>query len=203
MAEQQQPDRLTVVTVLEVYAALRAAWRKFMGAEPERASLLVLLAHWSLETGRGRGMHCFNLGNIKHVPGDGRDFCTFRASEVVGGVERFSVMAFRAYPSLEEGARDYLTELVGTFRYAWPAVLAGAPADFSHRLKVSRYYTADEGLYTRALVALVHGLDAEIGADTLPELPSADATGGLGQVAIEQSADEHPPGGHDDPAPTA
>ena len=61
---------------------------------------------------------------------------------------------FRAFPTLDAGALDYLQTLHRRFQSAWPAVVAGDPARFSHLLKRSRYYTADEAQYTKTLVAL-------------------------------------------------
>lgn len=190
--ETLHADALTPVTVSEVYASLRASWRRLLGGEPQRCSLLVLLAQWAFETGRGRAMHCWNVGNIKHVPGDGRDFCQFRASEIVAGVETLSVMSFRAYADLDAGCADYLTVLRAEFRYAWPAVEGGDPADFAHRLKLAHYYTADEAIYSRGLVALVAALDREIGPDTSPDLPTV-AEAGIVESLNETIPDRDPP----------
>lgn len=137
MSETQVPDQLTPVTPAALYAALHA-----VAPELSRASLLVLLAQVAEETG-WRACHNFNLGNVKHVPGDGHNYCVFRASEVENGVEKFFDMAFRAFASLEEGATDYLALLKKRFVSAWPAVLAGDPAAFVHALKLAHYFTAD------------------------------------------------------------
>jgi len=61
---------------------------------------------------------------------------------------------FRAYDTLKDGAYDYFDLLRKRFASAWPAVEAGAPVEFSRRLKQAGYYTADEGHYTRGLVAI-------------------------------------------------
>ena len=42
---------------------------------------------------------------------------------------------------------------------------AGDPGDFCHRLKVARYYTADEALYTRGVTSIMHYLDGRVGPD--------------------------------------
>jgi Putative peptidoglycan binding domain len=152
------PDQLTPVTPAAVLDALGQAWQTEFGAAPHRTSLLVLLSQWALETGRGRSMHCYNLGNVKSNQKSG-DWCFFRCNEVIGGrVVWFDpddpACCFRAFTSLDAGALDYLRILHARFSRAWPAVESGDPAQFSHLLKVSRYYTADEGQYTRTLTSL-------------------------------------------------
>lgn len=68
------PDRFTKATPSEMFEALGQAWRRRFGSEPSRNSLLVLLAQWSIETGEGARMHCWNVGNVKSVAGDGHDY---------------------------------------------------------------------------------------------------------------------------------
>ena len=65
---------------------------------------------------------------------------------------------FRAFNSLAEGAIDYISLLSKRFQRAWPAVISGDPALFSHYLHEQHYYTADEGAYTHGLVSLYHTL---------------------------------------------
>lgn len=167
MTETRVPDVLTPITPAILYAALRRAWPTVIGGLPQRCSLLVLLAQVAEETG-WHACHCWNLGNVKHVPGDGHDFCEFRASEIVGGHEIFSTMAFRAFASLDLGAVDYLGLLHRHFAGAWQPVLDGDPAAFVRALKAAHYFTADEGLYTRNVVALFTALSHTIPADDLP-----------------------------------
>lgn len=181
MTEQLLPDLLTPCSPADLYAALRAAWPDMCPGDPcTRASLLVLLGQWALETGWGKSCHRWNLGNAKHVPGDGHDYVQFRCSEVIGGKEIFfdppnPATSFVAFPTLDEGARYYLGSLRHRFAFAWPSVLAGDPAGFSHALKVAHYYTADEALYTHAMVGTVAHAAALIPADPDPDetLPTA------------------------------
>ena len=69
----------------EVYEALARAWRKQLGAEPKRESLLVLLSQWAFETGRGSAMWCYNLGNAKGKPdgADNRHWTFFACNELL------------------------------------------------------------------------------------------------------------------------
>lgn len=169
-------DQLTPVAPAQVCEALHNGWRNQFDTTPHRTSLLVLLAQWALETGRGRSMHCFNLGNVKSNQQSG-DWCFFRCNEILKGkVVWFEpddlACCFRAFKTVEDGALDYLQTLHRRFQRAWPAVLAGDPAAFSHLLKLQRYYTASEAQYTKTLVSLFNEFSRTIPVRPLPtELP--------------------------------
>lgn len=100
---------------------------------------------------------------------------------------------FRAFHTIDEGALDYMGMLNRRFARAWPAVLAGDPAAFSHALKMQGYYTADEGQYTRGVIAIFKEMmaldfdvneappaESDVVVDTLPE---ADRARVLGLIA--------------------
>lgn len=176
-------DELTPVTVPEVYAALERAWVSKNNEIPSRASLLVLLAQWAEETGRGKSIHRFNIANIKWTSGCGFDYTMFRCSEVIDGVERFfdpphPATWFRAYPDLDTGAADYLDELERRFVHAWPAVLAGDPRQFAKLLKEAGYYTADETLYENAVASLDAEFDRTVPPD-VDQAPDSTRIGGI------------------------
>ncbi len=69
---------------------------------------------------------------------------------------------FRAFASLDDGARDYVQMQRTRFASAWPAVLAGDPAAFGHALKLAHYYTADESGYVGALQRLYQRYEATV-----------------------------------------
>lgn len=186
----------------EVYSALGKAWRAQLGTEPKRESLIVLLAQWAFETGRGKAMWNYNLGNAKGKPGgsNGRSWTFFACNEMLpvananalvakaglrrdGGPGNDAVITsikdgiatvwfypshpaccFRAFRTLDEGTADYFDMLRKRFASAWPAVLAGDAAQFSHLLKVARYYTADESHYTRSLVSIYNEMAKKVGS---------------------------------------
>lgn len=189
----QRPDKLTPVTTTDVYLALRRAWEDqvtdvALDSLALRGALLVLLSQWALETAFGKAVHWFNLGNAKHVDGDGHDFSVFRCSEVIRGQEQFMDCPFVAFDNLDEGAAYYLRSIRSRFRFAWPAVLAGDVGDFAHRLKEAHYYTADEAVYTAGLIRCLAEVDKAIGQDTLPEIPP-DRTSLLNLEAEEVGGD--------------
>lgn len=211
MTETCRPDKLTPCSLPELYAALSGAWSSLDGA-PGRASILLLEAHWALETAFGHACHWYNLGNKKHVPGDGHNYTQFACGEELpagtvtagptvqivatytkkDGVTYDSVRFlpphpacnFVAFDSLDDGATDYLLGLRGRFRNAWPSVLAGDVAGFCHALKVAGYYTADEALYTAGVERCYRQIDALVPIE----------------VPVEEDSAPHPDVGGDKPA---
>jgi hypothetical protein len=173
---EELPNALTPVTPRQLYEALKVAWLELwsvtMGT-PSRDSLLVLLAQWALETGEGHSMHCFNIGNAKSRPGDGRCWTYFRCNEVERGADGkehvvwydppAAACRFRAFRTLDGGARDYLALLRKQFDHAWPCVLSGDPAGFAHELRTQGYYTASEVLYTRTLTNIFRQYQSTLG----------------------------------------
>ncbi len=166
---------VTPVTPSEMLASLERAWKALFGQEPSRESLLVVLAQWALETGRGRAMHAYNVGNIKSVEGDGHDYTYFACNEVLHGkVVWFYPDAagcrFRAYRALDLGVADYLATVHARYSGAWSAVIAGSPAQFAHLLKAERYYTAPEESYTKSLASLFDEFSRTLGGGSGPDL---------------------------------
>lgn len=185
---QELPDHLTPCTPAEMYSALGSGWRVLFAEEPKRSSLLVLLCQWAEETGRGKSCHANNVANAKWTPGDPHDWVSFRCNEIIGGKEVWfdpphPACRFRAYPDLAAGVLDYLSLLAGRFKSAWPAVLAGDPGDFAHRLKIARFYTASEALYVAALLSLYREFDRTIPLEA--PLPYAPNGGQLIQLDVD------------------
>ena len=77
---------------------------------------------------------------------------------------------FRAFNSLLEGAVNYVKLLNKRFQMAWPAVIAGDPALFSHYLKLQHYYTAPESQYTSTIELTFHTMMAVPVIFTHPDL---------------------------------
>jgi hypothetical protein len=182
MADQEVPTLVTRPTPSAMYAALRGEWRAILLTVPARPSVLVLLAHWGLETGNGSASRNWNVAGIKWTKGCGHDFARYPTLERVNGVLVRVEQDFRAYASCEEGVADYIRVLRRDFSYAWPSVEAGDVMDFAHRLKLHGYYTDTEARYAAGLRAREAQLDRYIGPDTEPELP-------LSPEAIAQGTD--------------
>lgn len=82
---EELPARRTPATAQEVFSALGRAWRSRFSEEAKKESLLVLLAQWALETGRGKSMWNYNIGNVKGRPdgSDGRSWTFFACNEIL------------------------------------------------------------------------------------------------------------------------
>ena len=74
-------DVLTPVPLPELLPSLWRAYQAVSGLLPTRTAIELLGAHWALETGWGKACHCWNLGNAKSVPGDGRCWTFFACGE--------------------------------------------------------------------------------------------------------------------------
>lgn len=199
MTESFVPDVLTSIAPAPLYKALRIAAPVAIGAELSRASTLLLLAQIAFETG-WRDCHCWNLGNIKHVAGDGHNFTQFDCTEIIHGVEK-KILAgepgssFRAYASLAEGCVDYLALLHRQFGGAWTAALAGDPHSFVVALAAEHYFTASEAIYERGVTAL----DAQLAREIHDE-PALDPLMPLVVAALTQTSKLEPID-HEAPAP--
>ena len=169
MPEQCLPDQLTHIAPADLYARFDYDWQAQYLTAPARASLLVLLSHWAFETAFGRACHRFNLGNFKHVKGDGHDYVMVAQAEIIGG-KRVIVQPpdpatwLRAYQDLDGGAADYFARLHKEFSSAWPFVVSGDVPGFGHALKLAHYYTDSEANYTAGLLRCYHQLDTTIPA---------------------------------------
>lgn len=170
----------TPIPTEEVLKGLYDAWYHVFGNYPKKESVLVLASQWALETGWGKSMWNYNLGNVKSTEKDGRNYCYFACNEILktsvaeGYVKKnpdtakitkyrdngtaiiwfypkHSGCRFRAFHNLLEGCIDYIGVLNQKFNRSWPAVLAGDPKQFAHLLKLQGYYTADESEYTNTI----------------------------------------------------
>jgi len=186
----------TAVTAQQMALALHEAYHRYFNSHPNRDSIRILLSQWALETGWGKSMWCFNVGNAKSRNGDGHDWCFFKCNEVIKrstaeALQRASPATakiasyrsdglcviwfhpkhawarFRAFRTLEDGVRDHLRLIVQKFDKAWPCIVKGDPVEYSRALKRQGYYTADEAQYTRVLKSVFDKLDSIV----LPEAP--------------------------------
>lgn len=58
---------------------------------------------------------------------------------------------FRAYDTIEEGAKDYVSSLHDRFHKAWPAIVSGDPTEFIRQLRIQKYFTAIESVYSKTV----------------------------------------------------
>lgn len=172
----------TKVSHAQMRDAITSAWANLLGdTPPSSRSLLVLLAHWDMETNAGEKMYNFNVGNKKAKPnGDWGDYTFFATFERLNGmIVHFwppdPQCCFRAYSSLADGCLDYLAGLYAhkRFKLAWPAIIAGDPIEFAHQLKLAGYYTATESSYKSAMKGRFYAIAGEGRFTTRDELVEA------------------------------
>jgi hypothetical protein len=153
----------TTCTPQQMMDAMAYTWKKLFDEDPKKESICVLLAQWAMETGWGKYCWCWNVGNFKHVDGDGRSYTYYRCNEIIHGKEVWydpsvdwqrPYCCFRAYKTIEEGVLDYVASLHKHFTLAWPDVLSGDPAAFCHDLKRQGYYTDSEAHYTSQVTSI-------------------------------------------------
>lgn len=202
----------TPATPQDIAFEMYKAYRSFFGnPHPNPDSIRVLMAQWALETGWGKSMWCYNIGNAKSRPGDGYDHCFFRCNEILSRrtAERLAKESslatitkyrddglcvvwfdpkhrycrFRAFRDLFDGTYDHLKMLVTIFDESWKYVEAGDPAEYSRALKRQGYYTADERQYTRVLTSVFRKL-ASIELPKAPLLTEEEAKENMNTVFI-------------------
>jgi len=154
----QRVQRLrTPVSEPQMMQAVIEVWRELFGFEPTKEQVSLVLAQNSLETGNRKSMWNYNVGNIT-TDGKGQFdyFDDLQTDEQVKpGVWEKKNLKYRAYPSLQEGVKDYLRFLSGKkYQGAFQHILQPNPTAFSKALKQSGYYTANEAPYTSAISRL-------------------------------------------------
>lgn len=139
-----------------------------MGALPSAACLAVLVAQMCLETGNGKSLHWYEVGNKKWSPDwDGR-YTMFRCNERINGqIVWFSpppdgsflaACAFRAHSTGADGCAEQVKFLATRDRYrkAWGLIYAGKADAAVRELGHAGYFTANVDAYAKAVV-LIYG----------------------------------------------
>jgi hypothetical protein len=145
----------TAVQPAEIRSALGRAYRSLHGRDPSVPLLDAMTAQACLETASGTSMYNYNFGGIKGAaPGGGTVHLLTRECLPNGAAVQIRD-GFRAYGSLDDGARDYVRLLEGRFGGAVAAAESGTLRDFAHELKRAGYFTAPVEEYARALEAHV------------------------------------------------
>jgi hypothetical protein len=189
MADTNVPVTRTTFTLKDYARAVLRAWKTLCGVFPSKEAVGCLWAQYALETGKGAFCWNNNIGNVKYTPGHA--YMMLRGTwEVIGGKRvvfepPHRATWFNAYDSLDDAMREHL-QLLKVKRYAssWPAINAGDPEAFAHRLKERGYYTAPVADYARGLRSHFNAFMAEhayddalrellevLDAETQPELP--------------------------------
>lgn len=151
MVKENQRIR-TEASETQMAQAIMEAWNDLFHSMPSKEQVSLILAQNALETGGRKSMWNNNVGNIKASTSGPYDYFYLRGPEQTspGHWEQLR-MAFRSYPTLKEGVKDYLNLLSKNKRYAsaWSHIQNPDPVAFSKALKEGGYYTGNESDYTR------------------------------------------------------
>ena len=177
----------------EIRAALGRALESATGRPPNGRAVDVLAAQVSLETAHGSAMYNNNFGGIKGASPRG-ETANYMTHEVLGGQDVTLQQGFRAYQSIDEGARDYVHVLQTRFPQAYAQAVTGNVDGFAHALKQSHYFTASETQYAAGLRAAAgvpsssqEGMAAPIQAIPTNLATSAELTRVLDAIASTSS----------------
>jgi hypothetical protein len=167
--------RRTPASMGEIRAALGRAVEAATGRPANARAVDVLAAQVSLETAHGRAMYNHNFGGIKGASPDG-ETARYLTHEVLGGHDVTLQQGFRAYGSIDQGARDYVAVLRTRFPQAYSQAVTGNVDGFAHALKQSHYFTASEVDYAAGLRASAGPSTGEIAPAPLEPVPTDLAT---------------------------
>lgn len=154
----------TEVSEPQMAQAVIEAWKSMFGSAPAKEQVAMIMAQNNLETGHRKSMWNYNVGNIT-TDGKGQfdyfDDLTTDEQISPGNWKKMN-LKYRAYPTLEDGVRDYmrlLSNSKGRYARAWENVVNPDPVAFSKALKAGGYYTANEAPYTRTLTSLFNSFN--------------------------------------------
>ena len=183
-AREVAPQR-TPATRAELRSAIRRALEKSNGGErvPEQ-QVEVLTAHASLETASGDKMYNFNFAGIKGRSPAGAT-AVMRTHEVLHGKDVVIKDGFRAYATIDEGARDYVRTMKAQFSGALAPAARGDVSGFAHALKSAHYYTASEADYARGLTSLMNAPGGA--ASSSSNHSSSSSFGGAPNLSLSSS----------------
>lgn len=144
----------TEVSTSQMVQAIKEAWQELFGSIPTKSQIALILSQNALETGHRKNMWNYNVGNITDNGKSRFDYFDDLVTDeqVKPKVWKKMRLKYRAYPSLKEGVKDYLSFLKNKrYAKAWQHLIHTNPVEFSKALKEAGYYTADEQKYTQSL----------------------------------------------------
>jgi hypothetical protein len=144
----------TEVSETQMAQAILESWKDLFKETPTKQQVALVLSQNALETGHRKQMWNYNVGNITTDGKGSFDYYDDLATDeqIKPGVWKKMNLKYRAYPSLNDGVKDYL-RLLSSKHYgnAWQHIKNPDPTAFSKALKQSGYYTANEAPYTKTL----------------------------------------------------
>jgi flagellar protein FlgJ len=143
--------------------AIGRAYAELTGEALDGTGQSILTAQWAHETGHGASMYNYNFGGIKGTGPSGLSVSQ-RTREGYGANERQIVDQFRAYGSVDEGAKDYVRLLLNRYGDAVHAAKQGDASGFVRGLKQKGYFTGDPAAYERSIKSIANQLGSSAGA---------------------------------------
>lgn len=163
------PAVKTKATVSELRDAITRALTDLHGKAPSPALVDALTGQASFETARGTAMNNFNFAGIKGVSPESGLTASYLTGEVIDGKAVKLQQGFRAYRSLDEGARDFVSLLERRYGPALEHAENGDVSGFVHALKKGGYFTGSEKVYASAVARLAteaSGVEYDVDAVT-------------------------------------
>lgn len=181
----------TRASMPEIKTAIGRAYQSLYGRPPSKPMLDTLTAQAALETGRGESMFNYNFGGIKGTSPTG-ETAHYKTREVVDGKSIHVVDGFRAYRSLEDGAKDFVALLSRRYAPALERAEVGDVTGYAEKLRASGYYTAPVSEYSAGLTRIVGELGGTSTSGTSGTRDALRNEGGGVTAPIERSAQDLP-----------
>lgn len=171
-----EPER-TPISAKDARNAIARAYEVLTGQSLDATGQAILTAQWAHETGHGASMFNYNFGGIKGTGPSGLTVSQ-RTTEGYGANSRRIVDQFRAYETIDEGAKDYVRLLLNRYGDAVAAAGRGDASGFVHGLKQRGYFTGDPAAYERSIQSIAQNLGASFeptGARAVSALPHSQS----------------------------
>lgn len=134
----------------EVARAFVAAWWGKFKSAPTHKIIAMELSQWGIETGHGKSMRNYNIGNIKSREGDGKDYVFFECNELLPQAQALRLLA--AAKPRTDGKEGLDVKITKNGVNGAPAVVWFYPSHAACRFRA--YDTLDLG--AADYLALIH-----------------------------------------------
>jgi len=142
----RQFERMKVPTPISqtgLLDVLRQSHVDVFGHEPEKKRLAMAWAQVALESGRGRAMWNYNIGNVGPAP----------SHPQVPYYIHSALTRYRSFDTFVDGGRAYW-KVLRRCRFSLMAFDVGQPVQAAKNLKSCGYYGADVVLYSKGMTGL-------------------------------------------------
>ena len=182
--------RATPTSTAEFLSAAKNVYETTEGALPTAEQLGMLFAQWALETATGKAMFNFNVGNIKATDLAAQSyFSQFTGTQGVvrpDGVPGEGVNHFRAYDSLAEGLKSWISLLKNT-RYAagWSGLKGNDVKAFAEGIAHGGYVPPpSQPAYIRGILARYNDFMRNVDPTKLVAVASNGYVSAIGAVLV-------------------